>query len=267
MVSLFAQVVAGMVLAGDIVVRDRLQPIAQSGADRLFDGFYKVDYGVGPVVGRSVMYCADGKMLGGNSAFAHVGTYREVDGEIVAEISGQRHNDAPGFATLYGSDTSIIHVRGLPDGSSWRFAGNSTDAPGAPFWSVMRRLDEESIPVDAVGADGIVNGLYSIHIRLLDGLDGGLTGVMLLNNGRILGGDAFFYYLGSYTSANGRWKGQMLNQEHTPAKGENAVFGGYETGIGFSGTCDRIGAHLEATALVGKRSMRLTAELKLLYRA
>ena len=102
---------------------------------------------------------------------------------------------------------------------------------------------------------------------MLDGVEGGLTGVMLLNDGRILGGDASFYYLGTYTSENGRWKGQILNQEHTPARGENPVFGGHEVGIGFSGTCDDEGALLDATALAGKRSLRLSAVLKLMRRA
>ena len=90
---------------------------------------------------------------------------------------------------------------------------------------------------------------------------------MLLMDGRILGGDAFFYYLGSYSSADGRWKGEILNQEHTPAKGENPVFGGYEVGIGFSGTCDEAGAALEAVELAGKRSLRLAATLKLMQPA
>ena len=98
----------------------------------------------------------------------------------------------------------------------------------------------------------------------LDGVDGGLTGIMLLSDGRILGGDAFFYYLGTYTSVNGRWKGQIVNQEHTPSRGENPVFGGHEVGIGFSGACSDTGAELEATALAGKRSIRLTAVLKLM---
>jgi hypothetical protein len=137
--------------------------------------------------------------------------------------------------------------------------------PGAVFQSMMTPIENETTPsVGAVGDDGLVNGLYSVHIRMLDGVDGGLTGVMLLNDGRILGGDAFFYYLGTYTSSNGRWKGQILNQEHTPAKGENPIFGGHEVGIGFSGTCDAQGARLEATALAGKRSLRLTAVLKLM---
>jgi hypothetical protein len=118
-----------------------------------------------------------------------------------------------------------------------------------------------------VGESGIVNGLYSIHMRMLDGVPGGLTGVMLLNNGRILGGDASFYYVGTYTAENGRWKGQILNQEHTPARKENPIFGGHEVGIGFSGTYDQEGALLEAAALAGKRSLRLTAVLKLMRRA
>ena len=135
------------------------------------------------------------------------------------------------------------------------------------FHSVMTPIEQDAVPIaGGVGEGGIVNGLYSIHIRMLDGVEGGLTGVMLLNGGRILGGDASFYYLGTYTSENGRWKGQILNQEHTPAMGENPIFGGHEVGIGFSGTCDREGALLEATALAGKRSLRMTAVLKLMHR-
>ena len=104
----------------------------------------------------------------------------------------------------------------------YRFKGELKELPGVPFQSVMTPIEEEAIPIaGGVGEGGIVNGLYSIHIRMLDGVDGGLTGVMLLNDGRILGGDASFYYLGTYTSENGRWKGQILNQEHTPAIGEN----------------------------------------------
>jgi hypothetical protein len=101
----------------------------------------------------------------------------------------------------------------------------------------------------------------------LDGVDAGLSGVMLLMDGHILGGDAFFYYLGSYSSADGRWRGEIVNQEHTPAKGENPIFGGNEVGIGFSGTCNENSGELEGIALAGKRSLRLTASLKLMRRA
>jgi hypothetical protein len=120
--------------------------------------------------------------------------------------------------------------------------------------SVMTRLGEESLPPPGrVGERGTPNGLYAVRIRTLDGIDGGLTGVMLPQDGRMLGGDALFYCLGSYSSAEGRWKGEIVNQEHT--KANDAVFGGYEVGIGFSGSCDDNGATWEATALAGKRSL------------
>ena len=232
----------------------------------MLDGLYKVEYGVNDAFGRSVMCMHAGKLLGGNSAFAHLGTYREEsNGEIAAELITARHNDDPYYKPLMGADVAAIEVRGRLEGRKLRFEGSAAPAPGAVFWAELTRLEEEAVAaVGAVGSGGIVNGLYSIHIRTLDGIDGGLSGVMLLIDGRILGGDAFFYYLGSYTSADGRWKGEIVNQEHTPAKGENPVFGGYEVGIGFSGTCDGQGAELEAVALAGKRSLRLTATLKLM---
>jgi hypothetical protein len=231
----------------------------------LLEGFYKVRFQVNDAVGRSVMYCHDGIMLGGNSAFAHYGTFTEADGVVVSEITSHRHNDDPNYQSLLGSDIAKIDVRGSADGEIYRFRGGSPQMPGAVFQSVMTPITEEIVaPRDAVGEGGIVNGLYSVHIRMLDGVDGGLTGVMLLHDGRILGGDAFFYYLGTYRSANGRWRGEILNQEHTPAKSEHPIFGGHQVGIGFSGTCDTSGALLEATALAGKRSLRLTAVLKLM---
>ena len=169
---------------------------------------------------------------------------------------------------MAGADEATLLLRGRADNDIVHFDGTLVEFPGSVFRAVMTPIDEEIPPaVGAVGDGGIVNGLYSIRIRMLDGIDGGLTGVMLLNDGRILGGDAFYYYIGSYCSANGRWKGQILNQEHTSAKGEYPIFGGHEVGIGFSGSCDDRSARLEATALAGKRSLRLTADLKLVRRA
>ena len=235
----------------------------------MFGGFYTVRFQLGEAVGRGVMYARDGKLLGGNSAFAHIGTYEELGGdEIAIVVNTVRHNPDPNYKAMAGTDDATLFARGTPDGDLYRFQGRLRELPDVPFQSVMTPVEDQPLPIaGSVGEGAVVNGLYSLRLRLLDGIDGGLTGVMLLNQGRILGGDAFFYYVGSYTSANGRWKGQILNQEHTPAKGQNPVFAGHEVGIGFSGTCDQEGALLEATALAGKRSLRLTAVLKLMRRA
>ena len=101
--------------------------------------------------------------------------------------------------------------------------------------------DAEAPPPGEVGPDGIGNGLYSIHIRMLDGLDAGNTGVMLLQDGRIRGGDAFFDYIGAYHRRTAGGKARSSTASIRRAKGERPLFGGHEVGIGFSGTYDSEG--------------------------
>lgn len=111
------------------------------------------------------------------------------------------------------------------------------------------------------------NGLYAIHIEMLDGVSGRNGGVMVLRDGIIRGGDSHFYYTGSYSFGDGKWKGELINAEHTPTHGLRPVFGGREVGIGFSGSYDDEGAEGFATALAGKRSIRFRAVLQLLVEA
>jgi hypothetical protein len=235
----------------------------------MLQGLYKVEMHTVHGSRRGVIYVYDGKMMGGNSAFAFIGTYWEdAGGEVLVEISTLRHNEDPNYQPLFKSDKITLALKGRQQGEQYVFEGGSTQLPDVAFNSVMTPISEEAAPpAVAVGAGGIRNGLYSIHIRMLDGIDGGNTGVMVLLNGRIRGGDAFFDYLGSYTSANGRWKGEIVNHEHTPSQGERPVFGGYEVGIGFSGTYTDDAAVGEATALAGKRSIRFSAVLKKLAEA
>jgi hypothetical protein len=232
-------------------------------------GLYKVEMHTVHGSRRGVLYVYDGKMMGGNSAFAFIGTYRETAiGEISVDISALRHNDDPNFQPLLKADQITLALTGRQHGDQYRFEGGTPQLPGVVFRSVMTPIGEEAAPpVVAAGKDGIKNGLYSIHIRMLDGVDGGNTGVMVLHDGQIHGGDAYFDYIGAYTSANGRWKGELVNHEHTASQGERPVFGGYEVGIGLSGTYTDDGAVAEATALAGKRSIRFSAVLKKLAEA
>jgi len=230
----------------------------------MLKGLYKVEMHTVHGSRRGVLYVYDGKMMGGNSAFAFIGTYQESDrGEVSVEISTLRHNEDPNFQPLFKSDKVTLALKGRQQGEQYFFEGGATQLPGVVFNSVMTPISEEAAPpVVAAGKGGISNGLYSIHIRMLDGIDGGNTGVMVLHDGKIRGGDAFFDYVGAYTSANGRWKGELVNRQHTAANGERPLFGGHEVGIGFSGTYDGEGAEGEATALAGKRSIRFKAVLR-----
>ncbi len=230
-------------------------------------GLFRVDMSTADGTRRGVVYCYDDKVLGGNSVYGFIGTQRPSDdGEIAVEIQTRRHNSDPYFQPLLKADEVSVSLRGRAEGERghYRFQGAVAQLPGVPFHVTIEPISEAAAPpVPPYIAGGISNGLYSVHIQMLDGVDGDSTGTMVLHDGKIRGGDAFFSYVGCYKSANGRWRGEIINGEHTSCQGQRrALFGGYEVGIGFSGTYTDHGAVAEAVALAGKRSMRFSAVLK-----
>jgi hypothetical protein len=108
------------------------------------------------------------------------------------------------------------------------------------------------------------NGLYSIHIRMLDGVKGRASGVLVFRDGTILGGDPYFWSAGSYTVGKGTWKGEIVTNQHTPYHETDArpVFGGREVSTGFSGTFKDDSAEVFGTSLVGSRSVSFRATLR-----
>ena len=96
-----------------------------------------------------------------------------------------------------------------------------------------------------------------------DGKQGHATGVVILYDGRILGGDSYFYYTSSYSFKNGKWRGDLITHQHTEAVGKNLAFGGREVSCGFTGVYSEGEAAVEGTALVGKTSVSFSAVLKL----
>ena len=107
------------------------------------------------------------------------------------------------------------------------------------------------------------NGLYSIHVTLQDGRVGKGSGVVMFRDGKILGGDAYLYYVGSYVVKGDTFKGEVLVQRHTSSPDANPLFGGPSpVGVGVSGTFTDKAAVMDGTALVGKASQIFTATLR-----
>ncbi|MGY8705090.1 GrlR family regulatory protein [Bradyrhizobium sp. 18BD] len=118
------------------------------------------------------------------------------------------------------------------------------------------------------------NGLYSIHIHMLDGVKGRDSGVLILRDGVLLGGGPYFWSRGTYVvrsgtsnkgaSNKGTWKGELATNQHTPFADSfvRPLFGGQEVTSGFSGTFTDDGAEVFGTVLVGHRSLSFRATLK-----
>jgi hypothetical protein len=233
----------------------------------LLKGLYKFAFRTARGTGCGVMFATEsGRLFGGNSGSSFIGTYTVEGEEIISEMMMSRHD--PNYVPLYPVDNVHMTFRSHWKGEELHSKGGTAALPGVVFESILTPInDNDAPPPGKLGPDAIGNGLYSIHIRMLDGIDGGATGVMMLYDGRIRGGDAYFDYIGAYSAAGGKWKGEIVNREHTPSMGERPLFGGHEVGIGFSGTYDDKGAEGDAVALAGKRSIRFKAVLKKLVEA
>ena len=108
------------------------------------------------------------------------------------------------------------------------------------------------------------NGLYSIHIHMLDGVKGRDSGVLILRDGVLIGGGPHFWSVGAYSVGEGTWKGHLTTNQHTPFADPfvRPLFGGLEVTSGFSGTFDGDRAEAFGTTLVGNRSLSFRATLK-----
>ena len=109
------------------------------------------------------------------------------------------------------------------------------------------------------------NGLYSIHIRMLDGVRGRDSGVIILRDGQLISGGPYFWSIGSYTVGDGTWKGHLATNQHTdfPDPLVRPLFGKKEVTSGFSGTFTDDESEVFGTTLVGgNRSLSFRATLK-----
>lgn len=130
----------------------------------------------------------------------------------------------------------------------------------APFGITGNRL---SLGDGSRHWDLMKNGLYSIHVSLQDGRVGKGSGVIVFRDGKIVGGDAYLFYTGTYTVKDDTFRGEVLVQRHTtPRDNDNPLFGGpAPVGIGVSGTFTGTRAVMNGTALVGKHSQIFGATL------
>ena len=103
------------------------------------------------------------------------------------------------------------------------------------------------------------NGLYYLRVEPAGGGKAANGGVFVLRNGKILGGDAFFYYVGRYSADGGRWAGEFSTHQHTRSDLAVPVFGAKEAKVSFSGSFAAATAEIEASSAVegGERGFRV----------
>ena len=60
----------------------------------------------------------DGRLRGGDSGMAYVGTYRQEGALFSAELCVTQHRHVPGAVSALGLNDVVVHLHGLVDGDS-----------------------------------------------------------------------------------------------------------------------------------------------------
>ena len=105
-------------------------------------GLYKVEFHTVHGTGSGVIYATDGKLRGGNSAFAFIGSYSGEGSGITVKVSTERHNADPSFRPLFGTDMITLTLKGKQDGDVVDFQGSALQLPGVAFRALLTRISD-----------------------------------------------------------------------------------------------------------------------------
>ena len=106
------------------------------------EGLYKVEFHTVHGTGTGVVYAVNGKLRGGNSAFAFIGNYAARDDGIHVKVATQRHNPDPAFKPLFGTDMITLTLKGADNGNMVGFEGAALQMPGVSFKAVLTRISD-----------------------------------------------------------------------------------------------------------------------------
>jgi hypothetical protein len=106
----------------------------------MFKGLYKVEFKTPRRKGAGVVYAADGKLHGGSSAFAYVGSYNENGNTITCVVSTTRHTNDPNHPSAFGFDKVTIECQGTAKGEFATFEGKAAETPALGFKAVLTRI-------------------------------------------------------------------------------------------------------------------------------
>lgn len=106
------------------------------------NGLYAIRFGTPLGTGAGVAYLHDGKLRGGDSMMAYVGSYNESGGQLQADVRAYKHTDVPGMGSVFGAETVDIHLSGNASGGNADLIGSAPQAPGVRLSVQMERLHD-----------------------------------------------------------------------------------------------------------------------------
>jgi hypothetical protein len=106
----------------------------------MFKGLYKVEFETPRGKALGVVNADGGKLRGGSSAFAYIGTFTEDGHSFSGSINSIRHTPDSTHPSVFGFDEVKVNLQGAAKGDYAVCEGTAPDFPSLAFKAVLTRL-------------------------------------------------------------------------------------------------------------------------------
>ncbi|MCF2525334.1 hypothetical protein [Bradyrhizobium sp. G127] len=106
----------------------------------MLKGLYKVEFETPRGKACGVVNAENGKIRGGSSAFAYIGSYTQNGHSITGKVSSIRHTPDPDHPSVFGFDEVKIEFHGAVKGDLAICEGTAAEFPSIGFKAVLTRV-------------------------------------------------------------------------------------------------------------------------------
>lgn len=107
-----------------------------------FSGLYKVEFETPRGKAFGVVHAENGKIRGGSSAFAYIGSYAQKGHSLAGTVSSVRHTPDDNHPSVFGFDQVRIEFHGAVKGNFAICEGTAAEFPSLAFKAVLTRVSE-----------------------------------------------------------------------------------------------------------------------------
>jgi hypothetical protein len=103
----------------------------------LLQGLYKVEFETPRGKASGVIIAENGRLRGGSSAFAYIGSYTQSGQSFAGSVSSVRHTPDSDHPSIFGFDEVRVNFNGTVKGGFAICEGTATEFPSLAFKAVL----------------------------------------------------------------------------------------------------------------------------------
>lgn len=108
----------------------------------MLDGLYKVEFETPRRKAVGIIFARDGKLHGGSSSFAYVGSYEQDGHKITGVVNARLHTSDPNHPSVFGLNDVKIDFRGFVKDNFASVEGTAAEAPSVVLKAFLTRLSD-----------------------------------------------------------------------------------------------------------------------------